>query len=119
MPMSSPMMTTMFGRCPAGAGDGVACCACAESVSPTAASAEAATRELPLNNRSRRFIPLPDCGVASRELPDGSLLLMTCSSLLQCNWSCSLDASKADIACGDADQPGTGPYQLSVCLLLP
>jgi hypothetical protein len=49
------MMTTMFGRCPAGTGEGDGCCACAELVSPIAASAEAATRELPLNNRSRRF----------------------------------------------------------------
>src|SRR6185312_11879151 len=80
MPMSSPMMATMFGRCPAGAGDGVGCCACAELVSPTAESAEAATRELPLSKRSRRFIPPPDCGVASWESPGGSLLLMTYSS---------------------------------------
>ena len=57
MPMSSPMMTTMLGRCPAGAGAVAGCCACAGLVSPTAESAEAATRELPLNSRSRRFNP--------------------------------------------------------------
>src|SRR4029077_12829116 len=94
-------------RCPAGAGAGVGCCACAELVSPTAASAEAATRELPLNNRSRRFNPLPDCGVTSWESPGGSLLLMTCSSLLCCNWFCSRDVSGADVACGGADRLGT------------
>src|SRR5436190_22405889 len=80
MPMSSPMMTTMLGRCPAGAGDGVGCCACAELVSPTAESAEAATRELPLSKRSRRFNPLPDCGVALWDSSGGRLLLITCSS---------------------------------------
>src|SRR6476469_6397786 len=59
IPMSSPMMTTMFGRCPAVAGVGAGCCACAGLVNPTAESAEAATRELPLNKRSRRFNPPP------------------------------------------------------------
>ncbi len=49
-------MTTMFGRCPAGAG-ATGCCACAGLVKPTADNAEAATRELPLNKRSRRFNP--------------------------------------------------------------
>ena len=42
---------------PAGAAAG--CCACAELVSPTAESAEAATRELPLSSKSRRFSPPP------------------------------------------------------------
>src|SRR5882672_4791975 len=39
MPMSSPMMTTMLGRCPAGAGTGAGCCACAiasELIAPAA-----------------------------------------------------------------------------------
>jgi hypothetical protein len=78
------MMITMFGRCPAGAGEGVGCCACAELVSPTAESAEAATRELPLNHRSRRFNPSPVCLVlVSRDFEFSSLLMML-SSFLAC-----------------------------------
>src|ERR1700722_10917005 len=55
--MSSPMTTTMLGLCPAVAGAVAGCWACAGLVSPTAENAEAATRELPLNRRSRRFNP--------------------------------------------------------------
>src|SRR5882757_6275476 len=69
MPMSSPMMTTMLGRCPAGAGAGVGCCACAGLANPTAESADAATRELPLNRRSRRFNPPPVGAVLVSPLP--------------------------------------------------
>ena len=71
MPMSSPMMTTMFGRLPDAGGD-AGCCACAGFVSPAPDSAEAATNEVPLNKqiapfqrlrclarrRSRTFYPL-------------------------------------------------------------
>jgi hypothetical protein len=50
------------------AGPVAGCWACAGLVSPTAESAEAATRELPLNNRSRRFNPAP---VVSDERVEG------------------------------------------------
>src|SRR4051812_18993303 len=80
MPMSSPMMTTMLGLCPAGAGEAAGCCACAEVVSPAAVRAEAATRELPLNRRSRRFIPaLESCVVLVSELSGFFSRLMTYS----------------------------------------
>src|SRR5438876_12062195 len=82
MPTSSPMMTTMLGRCPAAAGDGVGCCACAEPVSPIAEIADAATRELPLNNRSRRFSPPPVWFVSVSTVLEFSSLLMTHSSFL-------------------------------------
>ena len=68
------------GRWPAAAGNGVGCCACAELVSPTAARAEAATRELPLNNRSRRFNPPLVCFVSVSAVLDFSSMLMARSS---------------------------------------
>src|SRR5438309_1575271 len=82
MPMSSPMMTTTLGRCPAAAGDGVGCCACAELVSPIAEIADAATRELPLNKRSRRFSPPPTWFVSVSTVLEFSSLLMTQSLFL-------------------------------------
>src|SRR5882757_4998864 len=111
-PMSSPMMKTMFGRCPAAAGAGVGCCACAGVISPTAESAEAATSELPLSSRSRRFIPPPDCGAVSWDSSGGCLLLMNVLLPLLCNWLCSLDASEVDVACGGAG-PGAAPYPVA------
>src|SRR3981081_891150 len=77
MPMSSPMMITMLGRCPAGAGAGAGCCACTALVRPTAESAEVATRELPLSKRSRRFNPPPIGFVLASGVPGILFLLMT------------------------------------------
>jgi hypothetical protein len=74
-------MTTMFGRCPAVAGAAVGCCACAELVSPTAESAEAATRELPRNSKSRRFIPPLACSTVVSvfpELPSMRVMQFSC-----------------------------------------
>src|SRR6267143_4524672 len=96
MPMSSPMMTTILGRCPAGAGIG--CWACAGLVSPTAVSAEAATRELPLNNRSRRFNPPPACPVLVSAFAETLSLLMACPH--------SGNAPEADMACRGVDRLG-------------
>src|SRR6266850_237446 len=96
MPMSSPMMTTILGRCPAGAGIG--CWACAGLVSPTAESAEAATRELPLNNRSRRFNPPPACPVLVSAFAETLSLLMACPH--------SGNAPEADMACRGVDRLG-------------
>src|SRR6476660_3180476 len=84
MPMSSPMITTMFGRCPAGGGAVAGCCACAV-VSPTAESAEAATRELPLNNRSRRLIPAVFCWVVGEDVSaKSSMLIFGFSECVRC-----------------------------------
>src|SRR4030081_2080754 len=97
-PTSSPMMTTMFGRCPAAAGAVAGCCACAGLVSPTAESAEAATRELPLNNRSRRFNPAP-VGPVHVSCFSGILSLLM-------NWPLPGDAPEANMACGGVDWLG-------------
>src|SRR6266481_1362263 len=96
MPMSSPMMTTILGRCPAGAGIG--CWACAGLVSPTAESAEAATRELPLNNRSRRFNPPLACPVLVSAFAETLSLLMA--------YPHSGNAPEADMACRGVDRLG-------------
>src|SRR3984885_2518158 len=95
MPMSSPMMTTMLGFCPLAAGAG--CCASAGLVSPTAASAEVATRELPLNNRSRRFNPPPTRLVSLSSLSGNLSLLMAYSS-------CSGYAPEAHMTHGRVDR---------------
>src|SRR5947208_14951707 len=72
MPMSSPMITTMLGRCPAGVG----CCACAGVAKPAPDSAEAANNELPLNSKSRRFSAPPLCVMPASDFPfTGSLLM--------------------------------------------
>jgi hypothetical protein len=68
-PMSSPMIMRMFGLRPgAGACAGVGCCACAVWTAVADASADAASSELPLRRRSRRFSPL-FCGAPSWAFP--------------------------------------------------
>src|SRR6267378_7224495 len=61
MPMSSPMMTTMLGRCPAGAGAGAGagCCACAIA-SGLIAPAATINAELPSNILRRSRLLLGD-----------------------------------------------------------
>ena len=94
-------MTTIFGLCPVGVGVGNGC-ACAKLVAPTAESAEAATIELPLNRRSRRFnpallgpVPLFLFGSA------GILALLMRRSSLPGN-------APAGMACSGADQLDVG-----------
>src|ERR1700709_962316 len=100
MPMSSPMMTTMFGRCPAATGGDAAgcCCACAGLVSPTADSAEAATSEPPLNSKAGRFNPAL---FGPEPVSDGTKIL----SLLMTD-PLPGDAPEADMACRSVDRLG-------------
>src|SRR5436309_9866066 len=95
MPMSSPMITTMLGRCPAGVG---CCCACAGVAKPAPDSAEAANNELPLNSKSRRFSAPPLCVMPSSDFPFTWSLLMT--------HSFSDDAPETDMACRGVDRLG-------------
>ena len=74
MPMSSPMMTTMFGLCPdAGCG----CWACADVPTPAADNADAASNELPVSSNSRRFSPPAGSAVPSLE-PRARASVMAC-----------------------------------------
>src|SRR3981081_1172344 len=57
--MSSPMMTTILGRCPAGAGAGAGCCACAIASEPIAPAATI-NAELPSNILRRSRLLLGD-----------------------------------------------------------
>src|SRR5437762_342716 len=95
MPMSSPMITTMLGRCPAGVG---CCCACAGVAKPALDSAEAANNELPLNSKSRPFSAPPLCVMPSSDFPFTWSLLMT--------HSFSDDAPETDMACRGVDRFG-------------
>src|SRR5580704_3896820 len=75
--MPSPMMTTIFGRCPL-AGVGAGCCACAAVPKPAPESADAVNNnEVPLNSRSRRFNPSPFGVMPCSDFPLTWSLLMT------------------------------------------
>src|ERR1700724_3713225 len=100
--MSSPMMTRMLGL-----PDGAASWAYAAVVTPPFNITDAASSELPLNNRSRRFNPA--CAPPSSDFPSFWFLLMTCLSVLdecampagdQSHWSprqrgCAMSSDRA------------------------
>ena len=76
MPISSPMMKTIFGCCPDG-GVRAGCCACAVVVTPEPSNAVAATSDVPLNSRSRRLSPSLFCVMSSLDFPRIESLVMT------------------------------------------